>query len=179
MNSDSKHNSTHLNILQRFEQTILKRHERFTDKALNHVAYIDNRIWKSYSNARKQQILGNLQKESNKALVAYNFVTGEKEIIHKPSNSQDLDFDTIEVITQDNQNQSVDLRQDCVDFMDQQGWVKSRDAVFRVNTFEDYKALNLKSNGKNKYNIILSIGEDKVTKDASLSFMVLEPSSFT
>ncbi|VVH54836.1 hypothetical protein BSPCLSOX_345, partial [uncultured Gammaproteobacteria bacterium] len=175
MNSDSKHNSTHLNILQRFEQTILKRHERFTDKALNHVAYIDNRIWKSYSNARKQQILGNLQKESNKALVAYNFVTGEKEIIHKPSNSQDLDFDTIEVITQDNQNQSVDLRQDCVDFMDQQGWVKSRDAVFRVNTFEDYKALNLKSNGKNKYNIILSIGEDKVTKDAAEALFKKHP----
>jgi hypothetical protein len=71
------------------------------------------------------------------------------------------------IITQDNQNQSVDLRQDCVDFMDQQSWVKSRDSVFRVNTFEDYKALNLKSNGKNKYNIILSISEDKVAKDAA------------
>jgi hypothetical protein len=46
-----------------------------------------------------------------------------------------------------------------------QGLLKS---VFRVNTPEGYEALNLESNGKNKYNIILSIGEDKVTKDATL-----------
>jgi hypothetical protein len=53
---------------------------------------------------RKTESLLFTQKEDNKALVTYNFATGEKEIIHQPSNSQNLDFDTIEVITQDNQN---------------------------------------------------------------------------
>jgi hypothetical protein len=65
-----------------------------------------------------------------------------------------LDFNTVEVITQDNQNQDVDLRKESIDFMNQQGWVKSRDLIFRVNTSEDHEALNLKSNGKNKYNIM-------------------------
>jgi hypothetical protein len=54
------------------------------------------------------------------------------------------------------------LERECLDFMNRQGWVKSRDLIFRINTSEDHEALNLKSNGKNKYNIILSIGEDKV-----------------
>ncbi|VVH52022.1 hypothetical protein BPUTSESOX_1157, partial [uncultured Gammaproteobacteria bacterium] len=158
-----------------FEQTILKRHKRFTDKALNHITYIDSRIWESYSDIRKQQMLSDLQKEDNKALVAYNFATNEKEVIHEPSDSQNLDFDTIEVITQDNQNQNVDLRKESIDFMNQQGWVKSRDLIFRANTSEGHEALNLKSNGKNKYNIILSIGEDKVTKDAAAALLGKHP----
>jgi hypothetical protein len=37
------------------------------------------------------------------------------------------------------------------------------------------EALNLKSNGKNKYNIILSIGEDKVTKDAAQALLGKHP----
>jgi hypothetical protein len=52
-----------------------------------------------------------------------------------------------------------------LDFARQHDWKESNNSVFRVNTAESYEALNLKSNGKNKYNIILSIGEDKVTKD--------------
>jgi hypothetical protein len=48
-----------------------------------------------------------------------------------------------------------------------------RDFVFRINTSEDHEALNLKSNGKNKYNIILSIGEDKVTKDAAEALLTI------
>jgi hypothetical protein len=54
-------------------------------------------------------------------------------------------------------------------------FVKSRDLIFRVNTSEDHEALNLKSNGKNKYNIILSIGEDKVTKDAAEALLGKHP----
>jgi hypothetical protein len=34
---------------------------------------------------------------------------------------------------------------------------------------------HLKSNGKNKYNIILSIGEDKVTKDAAEALFKKHP----
>jgi hypothetical protein len=59
----------------------LKRHKRFTDKALNHIAYIDSRIWESYSDARKQQILSDPRKEDNKVIITYNFATGEKEVI--------------------------------------------------------------------------------------------------
>jgi hypothetical protein len=47
--------------------------------------------------------------------------------------------------------------------------------IFRVNTSEDHEALNLKSNGKNKYNIILSIGEDKVAKDAAEALLGKHP----
>jgi 23S rRNA pseudoU1915 N3-methylase RlmH len=78
-----------------------------------------------------------------------------------------LDFDTVEVITRDNQNQGVNLKEECLDFIKQEGWVKTKDFVFRVNAAEEYEALNLKGNGKNKHNIILSIGEDKVTRDAA------------
>jgi hypothetical protein len=53
--------------------------------------------------------------------------------------------------------------------------VKSRDLIFRANTFEGHEALNLKSNDKNKYNIILSIGEDKVTKDAAAALLGKHP----
>ncbi|VVH62213.1 hypothetical protein BSPWISOX_1455, partial [uncultured Gammaproteobacteria bacterium] len=175
LHESSKNNSIQLGALQGFEQTILKRHKRFTDKALNHIAYIDSRIWESYSDARKQQILSDPRKEDNKVIIVYNFATGEKEVIHEPSNSKDLDFNTVEVITQDNQNQDVDLRKESIDFMNQQGWVKSRDLIFRVNTSEDHEALNLKSNGKNKYNIILSIGEDKITKDAAEALLGKHP----
>jgi hypothetical protein len=36
------------------------------------------------------------------------------------------------------------------------GRKESKDFAFRVNTAEGYEALNLKSNDKNKHNIILS-----------------------
>jgi hypothetical protein len=52
---------------------------------------------------------------------------------------------------------------------------RNHKSVFRVNTAEGYEALNLKSNGKNKYNIILSIGEDKVTKDATEALFKKHP----
>jgi hypothetical protein len=44
-----------------------------------------------------------------------------------------------------------------------------------LHSFADYKALNLKSNGKNKYNIILSISEDKVAKDAANALFEKHP----
>jgi hypothetical protein len=37
MQTNSKHNSAQLDALQGFEQNILKHHERFTDKTLNHI----------------------------------------------------------------------------------------------------------------------------------------------
>jgi hypothetical protein len=39
-----------------------------------------------------QQILSDPRKEDNKAIITYNFATGEKEVIHEPSNSRDSDF---------------------------------------------------------------------------------------
>jgi hypothetical protein len=47
MQTNSKHNSAQLDALQGFEQNILKHHERFTDKILNHIVYIDKEIWGS------------------------------------------------------------------------------------------------------------------------------------
>jgi hypothetical protein len=63
------------------------------------------------------------------------------------------------------------LRKNHLDFARQHDWKESNNSVFRVNTAESYEALNLKSNGKNKYNIILSIGEDKVTKNVRAIFI--------
>jgi hypothetical protein len=57
---------------------------------------------------------------------------------------------------------SADLKNKYLDFSKQHGWKESGNFVFRVNTAEGYEALNLKSNNKNKHNIILSIGEDKI-----------------
>jgi hypothetical protein len=62
-----------------------------------------------------------------------------------------------------------------LDFSKQHGWKESSNSVFRVNTAEGYEALNLKSNGKNKHIIILSIGEDKVTKDAANALFEKHP----
>ncbi|VVH51237.1 hypothetical protein BPUTSESOX_627, partial [uncultured Gammaproteobacteria bacterium] len=177
MNAEKMRNSIHLDVLQSFEQHILKRHQRFTDKALNHIAYIDKELWKSYSDTQKQQILSDTRKNNNKIIVIYDFKTGEKEVAHQPSNTQELDFDTVEVITRDNQNQGVNLKEECLDFIKQEGWVKTKDFVFRVNAAEEYEALNLKGNGKNKHNIILSIGEDKVTRDAAKALFDKHPNT--
>jgi hypothetical protein len=50
---------------------------------------------------------------------------------------------------------SADLKNEYLDFARQHDWERSSKSVFRINTAEGYEALNLKSNGKNKYNIIL------------------------
>jgi hypothetical protein len=47
------------------------------------------------------------------------------------------------------------LKKECLDFLKTWSWKESNKSVFRVNTPEGYEALNLESNGKNKYNIIL------------------------
>jgi hypothetical protein len=88
-------------------------------------------------------------------------------VAHKPNDSQNLIFETVEVIAHDSNKQRADLKKECLDFLKTRSWKESDKSVFRVNTPEGYEALNLESNGKNKYNIILSIGEDKVTKDAA------------
>jgi hypothetical protein len=71
-------------------------------------------------------------------------------------NSQSLEFETVEVISRDSVNLSADLKNEYLDFARQHDWKESNNSVFRINTAESYEALNLKSNGKNKYNIILS-----------------------
>jgi hypothetical protein len=37
-------------------------------------------------------------KNKNKVIVVYDSVTGERNVIRQPSNSQSLDFETVEVI---------------------------------------------------------------------------------
>jgi hypothetical protein len=37
-----------LDALQGFKQVVLKHHERFTDKTLNHIVYIDKELWGFY-----------------------------------------------------------------------------------------------------------------------------------
>jgi hypothetical protein len=40
--------------LQGFKEVILKHHERFTDKTLNHITYIDKKLWDSPDGVLKQ-----------------------------------------------------------------------------------------------------------------------------
>jgi hypothetical protein len=117
-------------------------------------------------------MLSDAQQNNNKVIVTYDVETGQKEVVHRPSNSQSLTFNTVEVIARDTESQNVDLKKDCLDFAEKQGWEQSNDSIFRVNTPEEYETLNLKSNGKNKHNIILSIGNDKVTQEAVQSLFV-------
>jgi hypothetical protein len=99
-------------------------------------------------------MLSDAQQNNNKVIVTYDVETGQKEVVHRPSNSQSLTFNTVEVIARDTESQNVDLKKDCLDFAEKQGWEQSNDSIFRVNTPEEYETLNLKSNGKNKHNII-------------------------
>ncbi|CAC9634902.1 hypothetical protein, partial [uncultured Gammaproteobacteria bacterium] len=160
-------NTDQLDALQTFEHYILERHNLFTDKTLDHIVYIDKQLWDAPDKTLKQKILSDAKEKNNKVIVVYDSVTGEKNIIHQPSNSQSLDFATVEVISRDNIIPSADLKNKYLDFAKQHDWKESSNSVFRVNTAEGYEALNLKSNDKNKHNIILSIGEDKVTRDAA------------
>jgi hypothetical protein len=57
----------------------------------------------------------------------------------------------VEVISRDSVSLSADLKNEYLDFARQHDWKESNNSVFRVNTAESYEALNLKSNGKNKY----------------------------
>jgi hypothetical protein len=52
--------------LQGFKQVVLKHHERFTDKTLNHIVYIDKELWGSPNGALKQKILSDAK--NNKTL---------------------------------------------------------------------------------------------------------------
>jgi hypothetical protein len=58
---NSKHNSIQLDALQEFEQNIFKHHKRFTDKTLNHIVYIDKKLWDSPDDAFKQKILSDAE----------------------------------------------------------------------------------------------------------------------
>ncbi|CAC9592032.1 hypothetical protein, partial [uncultured Gammaproteobacteria bacterium] len=170
-------NLAELSALQGFKEVILKHHERFTDKTLNHITYIDKKLWDSPDGVLKQKILNDVKGKNNKVIVIHDFATGEKEVFHKPDDSQNLVFETVEVITDDSNKQRVDLRKDSLDFLKTRSWEESDKSVFRVNTPEGYEALNLKSNDKNKHNIILSIGEDKVTRDAAKALFDKHPNT--
>jgi hypothetical protein len=55
----------------------------------------------------------------------YDSATGEKNVIRQPSNSQSLDFETVEVISRDNIIPSADLKNKYLDFSKQHGWKES------------------------------------------------------
>jgi hypothetical protein len=44
------------------------------------------------------KILSDAEKNKNKVIVVYDSATGERNVIRQPSNSQSLDFETVEVI---------------------------------------------------------------------------------
>jgi hypothetical protein len=81
------------------KQNIIKHHKRFTDKTLNHITYIDKELWGPPDDTLKQKILNDAKKNNNKVIVVYDAATGEKNIIHEPSGSQSLEFETVEVIS--------------------------------------------------------------------------------
>jgi filamentous hemagglutinin family protein len=55
LHSDSENNASQLDILQGVRQNIFKHHKRFTDKTLNHIVYIDKKLWDSPDDAFKQK----------------------------------------------------------------------------------------------------------------------------
>jgi hypothetical protein len=70
-------------ILQGVRQNIFKHHKRFTDKTLNHIVYIDKKLWDSPDDAFKQKILSDAEKNKNKVIVVYDSATGEKNVIRR------------------------------------------------------------------------------------------------
>jgi hypothetical protein len=95
LHSDSENNASQLDILQGVRQNIFKHHKRFTDKTLNHIVYIDKKLWDSPDDAFKQKILSDAEKNKNKVIVVYDSATGEKNVIRQPRNSQSLEFETV------------------------------------------------------------------------------------
>ncbi|MBA5249084.1 MAG: hypothetical protein FE834_06065, partial [Gammaproteobacteria bacterium] len=172
--NSGRNNARNLDTLQAFSEHILERHEGFIDKTRNHIVYIDKQLWKS-DKALKQQMLSDAKKDKNKVIVTYNFATGKKSVAYQPDDSQRLAFDTVEVIASNANIQSVDLKQNCLEFARQQGWQESSDPVFRANTRESYTALNLKISNKNKYSIILQLGSDDIAKKAANSLAKKNP----
>ncbi|MBA5249218.1 MAG: hypothetical protein FE834_06775, partial [Gammaproteobacteria bacterium] len=163
-----------LDSLQILENAILRHHKRFIDKTTNHITYIDKQLWES-NDALKQQMLSDAQKDKNKVIVSYDFAKNKKSIVYQPDDRQRLAFDTIEVITNDPNTQSADLKKNSLKFAKKQGWNISNDFVFRANTFDSYTGLNLKSNNKNKYSIILQLGSDDIAKKAAQSLFDKRP----
>jgi hypothetical protein len=45
--------------------------------------------------------INDAKKNNNQVIVVYDSATGEKNVIHEPSNSQSLEFETVEVISRD------------------------------------------------------------------------------
>ncbi|OJA03233.1 C80 family cysteine peptidase, partial [Bathymodiolus thermophilus thioautotrophic gill symbiont] len=87
----------------------------------------------------------------------------------------DLIFDTIEVITDDPGAQNADLQEDYMLFAEQEHWIMGDDLTFRANSLEGYNTLNLRSNGKNKHNVILRISDDSITRNAAESLYKKHP----
>jgi hypothetical protein len=52
-------------------------------------------------------MLSDAQQNNNKVIVTYDVETGQKEVVHRPSNSQSLTFNTVEVIARDTESQNV------------------------------------------------------------------------
>ena len=87
----------------------------------------------------KQQMLSDAQQNNNKVIVTYDVETGQKEVVHRRSNSQSLSFNSVEVIARDTESQNVDLKKDCLDIAEKQGWEQSNDSIFRVTLLRSMK----------------------------------------
>jgi hypothetical protein len=66
-------NLAELSALQGFKEVILKHHERFTDKTLNHITYIDKKLWDSPDGVLKQKILNDVEGKNNKVIVIHDY----------------------------------------------------------------------------------------------------------
>ncbi|MBA5249079.1 MAG: hypothetical protein FE834_06040, partial [Gammaproteobacteria bacterium] len=167
-------NAKIIDALQTFEQHILKHHRRFTDKTKNHITYVDKELWES-NDTLKQQMLSDAQEDKNKVIIIRDFAMKRNFIAYQPNDSRDLTFDTIEVIASDANTQTVDLKKNCFGFINRRSWRQDEHSTFRVNTYESYATLNLKSAGKNKHSIILQLGDDKISKEAAKNLVKKNP----
>ncbi|CAB5499794.1 C80 family cysteine peptidase, partial [Bathymodiolus thermophilus thioautotrophic gill symbiont] len=158
--------------LMRVEESILEHHRLFTESHTNHIIYIDKNLWESNDELREKLLK---EDQGNKVIVQYDALTNEKTIITQPDNFRDLIFDTIEVITDDPGAQNADLQEDYMLFAEQEHWIMGDDLTFRANSLEGYNTLNLRSNGKNKHNVILRISDDSITRNAAESLYKKHP----
>jgi hypothetical protein len=66
-------------------------------------------------------------------VVVYDSATGEKNVIHEPSNSQSLEFETVEVISRDSISLSAYAKYEYLDFARRHDWKRNHKSVFRFH----------------------------------------------
>ncbi|OJA03647.1 C80 family cysteine peptidase, partial [Bathymodiolus thermophilus thioautotrophic gill symbiont] len=173
---DRNERASNLHNLQRTEANFLSYHKNFSNKFQEHIVYIDKEVWEA-NTALKEKMLKDSQESQNQIIVTYDALTGEKTVVHslKPEYLEDFNAATIEVITKDGNILSEDASKSYTTFAKEQGWGVTDNAKFRSNTFEDHEFLNLRSNNKHKYNIILQLGNDEATKTDAQNLFAKHP----